>query len=181
MKGVEHGVLTGNIAFVKGLFCELHRFSDMVVVMTSPKESSTCWSFWMRTFDLNASHFPFLTPHRLDGLVVKKSFKTQKSQFGKFVQRPLLKPRWFPFNQRLRNGDRAVMVDDELMVGRDSDVKLNPIKQGECMSQAFEGVFGSRCPFLPPCHTMSCPWPVSKVVAAGRGKQTVGQENRPKA
>ena len=101
MKGVEHGVLTGNIAFVKGLFCS-HRFSDMVVVMTSPKEILHLLGLLdTDVFDLNASHFSFLTPHRLDGLVVRKSFKTQKSQFGKFVRRPLLKPRWFPFNQRL--------------------------------------------------------------------------------
>ena len=147
MKRVEHGVLTGNIAFVKDFFCEFHRFSDVVVMMTSPKESSTRWGFWMRTFDLYASHFPFITPHRLDGLVVKKGFKTQKSQIDKFVERPLLKPRWFSFTQPLWNGDRAVMVDDELMVGRDSDVKLKDIAEGLGMARSTLGEHMKRAEF----------------------------------
>jgi hypothetical protein len=47
----------------------------------------------------------------------------------------------------------SVMVNDQSLIGRDSDIKFNAVEQLNGMLKAFEGVFGGLFPSRLPLHS----------------------------
>ena len=165
MKGVEHGVLSWNFTFVKCFFSKSHGFCHVLVVLLSTKKTATAFRFWMRSLDLNASHSTFVSPQPLDRGIVKKGFETEEAQIHQFVMGPFLNPCWFSFQVRGRDGYGSVVVNHQLIVGRNADVEFNAVKHLQGMQEAIEGVFRRRSPRLLPCHGFSSHRSSSKVPA----------------
>ena len=64
------------------------------------------------------------------------------------------------------HGNRTIVVNDELAVGRQSNVKFYAVKHRKRMTEAFEGVFGRWFPWRPLVHVQSSPRSPSKVTPA---------------
>ena len=165
MKGVEHGVFFGNFTCIQGLFCKLHGVCNVLVVVLSSKKSSTRFGFRMRPFDLNAPHSPFISPQALNNRVVEKCLKAEKTQRHQFIMVPFLEPFGLSLQMRVWNRRRAVVVDDELVVRRDTNIKLNSIEHVDGMTKTFQGIFRRWRPRFLRCHGSPFLRPSSKVPA----------------
>ena len=150
---IEYGVLFGDAPLVKGCFGHLHRPSNVAIVLVPPPISSSCGGLGMRSLDFDASHFPLLNPLPLDGGVVEEGVKTQKTKVDQGILVPFFNPQRPIVKMDCWDGNISVMVDDQSVIGRDSDIKFNPVEQLNGMLKAFEGVFGGLFPSRLPLHS----------------------------
>ena len=66
----------------------------------------------------------------------------------------MLNPRFGRSEHRNWYGDIGIVVDDDFIVGGQTEVKLNPIVEANGMAQALEGVLWRLLPHVPHCWEM---------------------------
>ena len=108
----------------------------------------------MRSLDLNAPHGTTVSPCFEDLPVVKEVVKTEETQPRQIVQCPLFQPGRMALQMFLGHRYGSVVVDDQLVVCGEANVKFDAVKHGKAcwrLSSVFSGAgfHGPFCMHLP--------------------------------
>lgn len=146
VKRVKHHVFVGYALLSQHRVRHLDGVRNVINVGVFAEIAATHWSGWMGAFDLNRAHFPTFQPMMQDHGIVEEALKTNKANVLKFVEGPRLNPSVTPFQMFWRNRDGSVVVDDQLLVFRDSKIEFHAVKVLDGMPQTFNRVFGGLVP-----------------------------------
>ena len=177
MERIEHGVFSRNRTLIEGFLCEAHGLRNVAIVMVTTKKAASLCAFWMRSLDLNAPHGTTVSPGFEDFPVVKEVIKTEETQPRQIVQCPLFQPGRMALQVLLGHRYGSVVVDDQLVVCGEANVKFDAVKHGKGVLEAFQRVFRGGFPRAPFLHASTSVRSPSKVIAGGEGMPLIAHQS----
>jgi len=149
---IEHGVLYRDGPEVKRFMSELHGLGNVAVVLPTPEVASTGGCLRMRSLDFDAPHFSIFGPLTLDFRVVQQIIKGEKAEIHQIIKLPRLHPHWLPFQMEFGNRNIPVMVDHQLTVSGDANIKLDAVKVLNAVAKTRKRVFWRLVPAVFSLH-----------------------------
>ena len=120
--------------FIKRFFSKLHRVSNVLIVLAPAKITTSRGCFWMRSFDLDATHFSLFCPKTLNGPIGQEVGKAQETKVNEVVVLPLLNPSGWLAKLIFWNRNLPVVVDDQLSVSCNANIKFDAVEHHDGMA-----------------------------------------------